>query len=81
MSFEDFVAKAEQHRPKAAILVHIGGHLAFDVERIAAYCREKGSSCSRTAPMPTARAGTVVGREVGRRGRLLLVRDEDDLHR
>ena len=42
MSFEDFERKAEQHRPKAAILVHIGGHLAFDSERIAAYCREQG---------------------------------------
>ncbi len=40
MSFEDFEAKAEQHRPRAAFLVHIGGHIAFDVERIAAYCRE-----------------------------------------
>ena len=29
-------------RPRAAILVHIGGHLAFEAERIAAYCREHG---------------------------------------
>jgi dTDP-4-amino-4,6-dideoxygalactose transaminase len=42
MSFADFEAKAERHRPKAAILVHIGGHLAFDTERIAAYCAEQG---------------------------------------
>ena len=42
MSFEDFVAKAERHQPRAAILVHIGGHLAFDSERIAAYCAENG---------------------------------------
>jgi dTDP-4-amino-4,6-dideoxygalactose transaminase len=40
MSFEDFERKAERHKPKAAILVHIGGHVAFDAERIAAYCRE-----------------------------------------
>ena len=40
MSFEDFEAKAEKHRPRAAILVHIGGHIAFDSERIAAYCAE-----------------------------------------
>jgi dTDP-4-amino-4,6-dideoxygalactose transaminase len=39
MSFEDFEAKAERHKPKAAILVHIGGHIGFDSERIAAYCR------------------------------------------
>jgi dTDP-4-amino-4,6-dideoxygalactose transaminase len=39
MSFADFERKAELHRPKAAILVHIGGHIAFDSEQIAAYCR------------------------------------------
>jgi dTDP-4-amino-4,6-dideoxygalactose transaminase len=42
MSFADFQAKAEQHKPKAAFLVHIGGHIAFDSEQIAAYCREHG---------------------------------------
>ena len=36
MSFTDFEAKAEQHKPRAAFLVHIGGHLAFEVEEIAA---------------------------------------------
>lgn len=41
-AFDDFVAKAERHRPKAAWIVHVGGHIAFDVERIAAYCRETG---------------------------------------
>jgi len=42
MSFADFERQAERHRPKAVWLVHIGGHIAFDVERIAAYCREHG---------------------------------------
>ena len=42
MSFADFEAKAERYTPKAAILVHIGGHLAFEAERIADYCREHG---------------------------------------
>jgi perosamine synthetase len=42
VSYEDFVVKAERHRPRAAVLVHIGGHLAFDSERIAAYCRDQG---------------------------------------
>src|SRR3954451_21133293 len=42
MSLEDFEAKAERHKPRAAILVHIGGHIGFDSERIAAYCRENG---------------------------------------
>lgn len=40
-SFEDFVAVAERTRPKAAWIVHIGGHIAFDIEKIAAYCRER----------------------------------------
>ena len=44
MSFEDFERKAEAHRPKAAFLVHIGGHIAFEVEQIADYCRRRGSS-------------------------------------
>src|SRR5436305_922453 len=42
MSLADFEAKAEQHRPRAAILVHIGGHIAFDSEAIADYCRREG---------------------------------------
>jgi dTDP-4-amino-4,6-dideoxygalactose transaminase len=40
MSFSDFEAKAERHRPKAAFLVHIGGHLAFDTQKIADYCKD-----------------------------------------
>lgn len=42
MSFADFEAKAEQHNPKAAFLVHIGGHIAFDSQRIAGYCKDNG---------------------------------------
>jgi perosamine synthetase len=42
MSFADFEAKASRHRPRAAFLVHIGGHLAFEAEQIAAYCRDHG---------------------------------------
>src|SRR5215212_6180057 len=42
MSFEDFERKAERHKPRAAVLVHIGGHIAFDAERIAAYCADHG---------------------------------------
>ena len=42
MSFEDFERKVAQHRPRAVILVHIGGHIAFDVERIAELCRGGG---------------------------------------
>jgi perosamine synthetase len=42
MSFRDFERKALAHRPRAAVLVHIGGHLAFEVDEIAAYCRAEG---------------------------------------
>jgi dTDP-4-amino-4,6-dideoxygalactose transaminase len=42
MSFEAFEAAAERHRPRAAVLVHVGGHIAFDVERIASYCAANG---------------------------------------
>jgi perosamine synthetase len=42
MSFADFERKAEKHRPKAALLVHIGGHIAFDTEQIADYCDHHG---------------------------------------
>jgi perosamine synthetase len=39
MSFADFEAKVAEHRPRAAFLVHIGGHIAFEVEAIAELCR------------------------------------------
>jgi perosamine synthetase len=42
MSFADFEAKAERYQPKAAFLVHIGGHIAFEVEAIARYCSDRG---------------------------------------
>jgi dTDP-4-amino-4,6-dideoxygalactose transaminase len=42
MSFADFERKAEKERPRACVLVHIGGHIAFEVEQIADYCREHG---------------------------------------
>jgi hypothetical protein len=42
MSFADFEAKAERYKPRAAFLVHIGGHIAFDTLQIAEYCAENG---------------------------------------
>jgi perosamine synthetase len=42
MSFADFEAKAERLKPRAAFLVHIGGHIAFEVEQIASYCADHG---------------------------------------
>jgi len=42
MSFEDLERKVREHRPRAVFLVHIGGHLAFDADRIAELCRAEG---------------------------------------
>jgi perosamine synthetase len=42
MSFADFERQVARHRPHAAVLVHIGGHVAFDVEAIAELCRAEG---------------------------------------
>jgi len=42
MSFADLERKIERHRPRAVMLVHIGGHIAFDVERIADLCDASG---------------------------------------
>jgi dTDP-4-amino-4,6-dideoxygalactose transaminase len=42
VSFADFEAKVRRHRPRAAFVVHIGGHLSFDVARIAELCRSEG---------------------------------------
>lgn len=41
LSFEDFRRKVTENT-KAVIVVHIGGHVAFDVEKIATFCEEKG---------------------------------------
>ena len=41
-SMRDMKAKLRRHRPKAAFVVHIGGHLAFQVEEIAALCAAEG---------------------------------------
>ena len=82
MSFEDFEASAERSRPKAAILVHIGGHIAFDSERIAAYCRDERDLPARgLRPRPWGGLERPPARRLRRRRRLLALRDEDDLHR
>jgi perosamine synthetase len=41
-SRRDFEAKLRRHRPKAAFLVHIGGHIAFEVQEIASLCAAEG---------------------------------------
>jgi dTDP-4-amino-4,6-dideoxygalactose transaminase len=42
MSFASLEAAVAKHRPRAVMLVHIGGHIAFDAERIAELCRAEG---------------------------------------
>jgi dTDP-4-amino-4,6-dideoxygalactose transaminase len=42
VSVADFEAKVRRHRPRAAFVVHIGGHIAFDIEPIAELCRAEG---------------------------------------
>lgn len=39
MSYEDMVRKVTVDT-KAVIVVHIGGHIAFEIEKIAAYCKK-----------------------------------------
>ena len=40
MSYDDMVQKAEKYKPAAVWVVHIGGHIAFDIEKIAEYCKK-----------------------------------------
>lgn len=42
MSFADLERKVAAHRPAAVMLVHIGGHVAFEVDAIAALCAAEG---------------------------------------
>lgn len=41
-SLADVEAKLATHRPRACVLVHIGGHLAFESEAIAELCHSEG---------------------------------------
>lgn len=40
ISLEDLKAKVRKFNPKAVWVVHIGGHIAFQIREIAAFCRE-----------------------------------------
>jgi dTDP-4-amino-4,6-dideoxygalactose transaminase len=42
LSFADLERKVNRHKPAAVFLVHIGGHIAFEVDRIAELCRAEG---------------------------------------
>lgn len=42
LSLEDLKSKVELYRPSAVWVVHIGGHIAFQIEEISEFCRKKG---------------------------------------
>jgi dTDP-4-amino-4,6-dideoxygalactose transaminase len=42
LSLEDLERKIDQYRPAAVWIVHIGGHIAFQIEEISRLCKEKG---------------------------------------
>jgi perosamine synthetase len=42
MSFAHFEEQVHRHKPRAAFVVHIGGHVAFEIEQIAELCRAEG---------------------------------------
>ena len=42
LSLENLKVKVEEHKPVAVWVVHIGGHIAFQIEDISTYCKEKG---------------------------------------
>ena len=42
LSFEDLKVKIDKYEPVAVWVVHIGGHVAFQIEEIAHLCKKKG---------------------------------------
>jgi dTDP-4-amino-4,6-dideoxygalactose transaminase len=42
ISLDDLKVKIEKYKPIAVWVVHIGGHISFQIEEIAALCKEKG---------------------------------------
>jgi len=42
LSYDDLVEKVERYQPAAVWVVHIGGHIAFEIEAISKLCKEKG---------------------------------------
>ena len=41
LSFEDLKSKIKEHSPKAIWVVHIGGHISFEIDKISRLCKEK----------------------------------------
>jgi len=42
LGVDEIARLIEAHRPRAVVVVHIGGHIAFEIEQIAALCRHEG---------------------------------------
>jgi dTDP-4-amino-4,6-dideoxygalactose transaminase len=42
LSLADLERKVAEHKPAAVMLVHIGGHIAFEAEQIADFCASEG---------------------------------------
>ena len=42
LSLDDLKKKVKMYRPIAVWVVHIGGHIAFQIEKIAEFCRNEG---------------------------------------
>lgn len=42
MSFDDLKAKIDKYKPAAVWVVHIGGHIAFEIDKISEFCKKKG---------------------------------------
>lgn len=42
ISFADLKVKVEKYKPAAVWVVHIGGHISFEINEIAEFCRSKG---------------------------------------
>lgn len=40
MSYDSLVESCSKHRPKVVWVTHIGGHIAFQIEKIASFCKE-----------------------------------------
>jgi perosamine synthetase len=63
MSLGDLERKLAEHRPKAVLVVHVGGHIAFRIPEIAALCRAEGvfllEDCAH------AHGATFAGRQAG----------------
>ena len=41
ISYEDLVLKVEKFKPRAIWVVHVGGHICFEIDKITKLCKEK----------------------------------------